>query len=496
MKKLLTITLLFAIMLISFTSCAIFKKSTTTKNTLTTQNTFTLFVLTTEGTATVNTVTDVWLGVDIPRSTPTTFTFRNNSITSVNASGYMLLAGDENASSTNNNLDGEVITGNLLTWNGTDMTSITHGLFTGCNINAVVEYNYLNKVPMSIVRKSYNGMTNTAGGVAYNIINNPIAVGTVVKGMNNVNIYNNTYYSNQPMYNGTTGTWRGIVDIYTNTDVTPNAPSTGTKIKNNIFYTKNQIYNIYIYDAACLSGFESDYNLFYCEAGTPVFNYLGTQKTFTQWQALGYDIHSIVINPNFNNFTDFVPTVRLNYGTNLGTTWQTGLSTTATWVLNSSPATINQNGTWQVGARVYDVSALPVSTSSVIQFIITKNPNIVISIKGINGIKYYNNIFYSTKVVADNPVGTGIIDVYQIIDTTQTTAGAKIFNNIFYTVNQIPNIRLIDANSLVNFESDYNIFYCEAGTPIFTYLGTQKTFAEWQALGYDTHSIITNPKFK
>src|ERR1035437_9217609 len=109
MKKLLTITLLFAIMLISFTSCAIFKKSTTTKNT------FTLFVLTTEGTATVNTVTDVWLGVDIPRSTPTTFTFRNNSITSVNASGYMLLAGDENASSTNNNLDGEVITGNLLT---------------------------------------------------------------------------------------------------------------------------------------------------------------------------------------------------------------------------------------------------------------------------------------------------------------------------------------------------------------------------------------------
>jgi hypothetical protein len=136
------------------------------------------------------------------------------------------------------------------------------------------------------------------------------------------------------------------------------------------------------------------------------------------------------------------------------------------------------------------------NTSSVVQFLIDKNPNIVANIKGLNGVKYYNNIFYSTKKVADNPPGTAIIDIYQTIDATQVAAGAQIKNNIFYTVNQIPNIRLIDNNSLVNFQSDYNIFYCEAGTPIFMYLGAQKTFAEWQALGYDTHSIIANPKFK
>ena len=136
------------------------------------------------------------------------------------------------------------------------------------------------------------------------------------------------------------------------------------------------------------------------------------------------------------------------------------------------------------------------NTSSIIQFVITKNPNNIINIRGVNGIKYYNNIFYSTKTITDNPVGTALIDVYQTIDSTQVTAGAKIKNNIFYTVNQIPNIRLTSANSLVGFESDYNIFYCEAGTPIFTYLGVQKTFAEWQALGYDTHSLIVNPKFK
>ena len=107
----------------------------------------------------------------------------------------------KNPASTNNKLDGEVITGNKFVWNGTDMTSITHGVFTGYNINAVLKYNYLYKVPMGLIRKS-NGMTNTSGGVAYNIVNKTQAVGVVVKGINNVNIYNNTFYSDQVMYDG------------------------------------------------------------------------------------------------------------------------------------------------------------------------------------------------------------------------------------------------------------------------------------------------------
>jgi hypothetical protein len=51
----------------------------------------------------------------------------------------MLQAGDESPGSNNNNLDGAVLTGNTFTWNGTDMTSITHGVFTGHNINVVVK---------------------------------------------------------------------------------------------------------------------------------------------------------------------------------------------------------------------------------------------------------------------------------------------------------------------------------------------------------------------
>lgn len=303
-----------------------------------------------EGTIVNNKEPGTWLGVNIPRSEPTIFTYRNNSITSINNDGYMLQAGDEIVARTNNNLDSEIITGNKIIWNGTDITCLTHGLFTGYNIDAIIKYNYLDKVPMSIIRKS-NGMTNTSGGVAYNIVIDP-KVGVVAKGMNNVNIYNNTFYSTKTR----SETWRGIVDIYNNTDHGLNTPSKGTKVFNNIFYNKHQILNIYVYEDACLSGFESDYNIFWCEEGEPLFKVHGAVITFSQWQALGYDKHSVVINPHFKDFIDFVPVARLDYGTNLGSIWQTGLSIDAIWS-KTDPATTNQNGIWQVGARVFSKGA-------------------------------------------------------------------------------------------------------------------------------------------
>jgi hypothetical protein len=267
----------------------------------------------------------------------------------------MIQAGDESPGTTNKNLDGEVITGNKFTWNGTDIAStITHGVFVAYNINSLLEYNYLYRVPLGIAIKS-NGMTYTSGGVAYNIINKTGDIGIAIKGMNDVPIYNNTFYSNEIPFtsNSKPGTIYGLVDIFANDGLTPWVYPTGTKIKNNIFYTVNQIYNIRIEDSQDLAGFESDYNVFWCESGTPMFSYLGVSKTFAQWQALGYDTHSVVANPNFIDLTNFIPASRLDYGTNLGTIWQTGLSITATWVLGNTPATNDQNGTWQVGARIY-----------------------------------------------------------------------------------------------------------------------------------------------
>ena len=308
-----------------------------------------------EGREIIDTETGVSNGYNIPRSQPTALTFRNNSLVSVNATGYMLQAGDEVPGSFNNNLRGAVITGNEFIWNGTDEGSTTHTLFTGYNVDVIIKYNYLYKSPNGIQRKS-DGMTDNSGIVAYNIINDP-KVGVVVKGMNGVKIYNNTFYSG----NSPAQTWRGLIDIHANTDGGLNSMSTGVKVFNNIFYTKNSTFNIKIYEPDCLVGFESDYNVFWCEAGGPIFEIDGQSKTFAQWQALGYDLHSVVINPEFINFTDFIPRFRLDYGKDLGSDMQNGLAIDAQWSITGPPRTVSQNGTWQAGARIYEASGAGIS---------------------------------------------------------------------------------------------------------------------------------------
>jgi hypothetical protein len=302
-----------------------------------------------EGQDIADTETGVSEGYNIPRNKVTALTFRNNNLTSVNSVGYILQAGDERPGLNNNHLDGAVITGNRFTWNGTDSESWTHALFTGYNLGVIIKYNYLLNTPNGIQRKS-DGMTDVTGVVAYNIIKNP-KVGIVVKGMNGVRIYNNTLYSDRT----TSQTGRGLIDVHANLDAGLNAPSTGTRIFNNIFYTKNNTYCINVMDQESLVGFQSDYNVFYSESGSPRFNAGGSDKTFEEWQALGYDLHSVVINPNFNNFTDFVPGQRLDYGTDLGTELAEGLAVDAVWG-TVNPATSRQNGTWQVGARIYSAT--------------------------------------------------------------------------------------------------------------------------------------------
>jgi hypothetical protein len=284
-------------------------------------------------------------GVNIPRSLHTDFSFLYNHISSVANSGYLLQAGDEFPGPTNNNLDGEIISGNYFTWSGTGKEIETHGIFVAYNINSIITYNYLYAVPMSIVQK---GGTNIDGVVAYNIINNPQWDGVNVKGMDNVNIYNNTFYSAQQFYNKGVGTGEGLVEIYENDN--PLHTSRGTHIYNNIFYTVNQIDVIRLDETDDQNGFQSDYNLIYCESGTPMFQIGSTRYTFTQWQRLGYDTHSVVANPNFNDFINFVPSSPLRYG--IKTKWGIGLAGNATWSTSSLPATGSQNGKWQVGARI------------------------------------------------------------------------------------------------------------------------------------------------
>jgi hypothetical protein len=74
---------------------------------------------------------------------------------------------------------------------------------------------------------------------------------------------------------------------------------------------------------------------------------------------MGFDTHSAVVNPQFVDLVNFVPSNRLDYGINLGTEWQKGLSANAGWG-TTDPLTADQDGTWQVGAIVHS-SATPSS---------------------------------------------------------------------------------------------------------------------------------------
>ncbi len=300
-----------------------------------------------EGETITNTEPGNWNGYDIPREVRINLIFRNNTIISSNSSGYMLKAGDENPEVYNNKLDGELITGNRFIWKGTDGASITHAVFTGYNKNAAIRYNYLERTPMGVIRKS-DGMSDDSGGIAYNIINDPTKVAVAIKGMKNVRIFNNTFYSARTR----SETWRPLIHIYSNDN--PVAPSTGTKIFNNIFYTKHQVLNITIEDN-CLPGFECDYNIYWCEEGEPRFMAGNKVLSFREWQKLGYDAHSRVIDPGFNNTAEFVPASRLNFGKNLGPDWEKGLAVNAVWS-KGDPGTALQNGSWQVGARIYNDS--------------------------------------------------------------------------------------------------------------------------------------------
>jgi len=294
-----------------------------------------------------------WWGYNITRTTDTDFIFRNNYLSSNNINGYMLLAGDESVSAYNNNLDGSIIEHNYFDWNGTlAIGTITHGVFTGYNINNVIRYNYLDNVPMGIIRKS-NGMTDTSGVVAYNIIKNG-APGVVCKGMNGVRIYNNTFYSSH----SSSVCNRAMIEMYYNDSIGTSATSQNCKVKNNIFYSVESGIKFISVDSYSSTGFECDYNIYWCENSAnnePTFTYHGSTYSWTQWRALGYDAHSVIVDPNFHTTTDFIPERRLDYGISLdlGDLVSHGIEFETSWSTSTTDGVYDtqiQDSNWQVGA--------------------------------------------------------------------------------------------------------------------------------------------------
>lgn len=78
----------------------------------------------------------------------------------------------------------------------------------------------------------------------------------------------------------------------------------------------------------------------------------GNRLTFTQWQARGYDLHSMVMNPHFKDFVNFVPEFRIQWGT--PTEFDMGIAMSDYWAVGFDPVLVKQDGYWQQGARIYE----------------------------------------------------------------------------------------------------------------------------------------------
>lgn len=290
-------------------------------------------------------------GFTITRDVPYNATIENNRFTSTLNSTYLLQSGDDGYDdATAHNLDGAVITGNYLSNPITAGTGGIHGIIAGYSLDYKIKYNYFNGSYYGVVVEGgYDDgspMENTAYHITGNIFRNNSAP-LLIAGYDSVLVYNNTYYNDINFAN-----WQLAV-MESNGTVIP-AISRSIIIKNNIFYTTDNYHMINV-DPDCIEGFVCDYNIYYCENSTGngmTFLHNGVSRTFAQWQALGYDTHSEIRDPNFNNTIDLVPDAdSVSIGDNLGTDFQYVLADDADWVVGIAPDTAIQPTVWNVGAR-------------------------------------------------------------------------------------------------------------------------------------------------
>jgi hypothetical protein len=258
----------------------------------------------------------------------------NTVISKSKGSSYPhLVIGTEYDTLVDNFLSGSVVKGNVFRGPldyGNDCGSM-HGSFTWSQ-SVTWENNYISGVFLAHVLKSN-------GGAFDNIITKELIYNCydsyTIKGIKGTKIYNNT----SVYAGGYSGLSETVVPGY----------SGNSLIYNNIFIDSS-IKSIIRFETPTDSiGCRSNHNVFYNTNSlyTRIGQLGASVKTFSQWQALGYDANSLNVDPQFN--ANYVPTNELlrNAGLNLGSLYNSPLSPTATW---PNPTTTTFTTTWNPGA--------------------------------------------------------------------------------------------------------------------------------------------------
>ena len=217
-------------------------------------------------------------------------------------------------------------------------------------IDFTIKHNYLSGAgEYNIVIKS---TTNNEAADIPVIGNVSVLSGVLGKGVSNIKFYNNTIINADNA---------GITFI-AGDDASAYKKS---YVKNNIVVNNdNNGYLVEIQDEATGGDNEFDYNIYYSTEAKP-FNYLGTTKTFTEWQALGFDTNSIFLTEaQFNAlFTDFASgdyslisgSEAIGAGETLAATYDDGLDASTDWGSDTETPTVvtkQQTSPWDIGAYI------------------------------------------------------------------------------------------------------------------------------------------------
>ncbi|MBK9097972.1 MAG: right-handed parallel beta-helix repeat-containing protein [bacterium] len=221
------------------------------------------------------------------------------------------------------------------------------GIFTGFTDDIIIENNscsfsedehgiYLsNSSDRAIIRNNHS-FNNNGCGIHMNgdismggdgIISNAVVEGNIIHdngygggsainmdGVQDSEIFNNLIYNNHAtgiaMYQIDGGDASKNNKVYNNTVIQPSDGrwciisvngSTGNTLYNNILINHHSFRGSISVDAASMNGFTSDYNILVNRLSDDDGN---SNMSLSQWQSLGYDLHSMLADPEDQIFTD------------------------------------------------------------------------------------------------------------------------------------------------------------------------------------------------
>jgi hypothetical protein len=231
-----------------------------------------------------------------------------------------------------------------------------HGIQVANNDGWLFKYNYINGAGMNLIFKVSGVDLDTPNNIAeYNILVNG---GFYNEGGKNAKFYNNIIYNDT----------YDIYCIQISKDYTATYGTSGLLIKNNILINKlaspsTSSRPFWIASSGC--SWVSDNNLIH-STNTETAYVDGYQKTFAQWQALGYDTNSLNLslaqaNALFTDqgnriFTPAVGSLAIGAGATLDAAYDDGLDASTVWGSeNQLPIVVTkqQGSNWDIGAYIH-----------------------------------------------------------------------------------------------------------------------------------------------